>query len=214
MSPERSDLSVIIIEDHSIFVEGLCSVLQNVAGIFIAGTFIDGPSALDFIRTHRVDVVLLDISLPGLPGTEVCRAIRYADPSIKVIALTNHTEKSVITAMLQNGASGYLLKNTSKKDLVNAIFQVRDDQLSINAEVQSILFSPSPPPAEIPRLTRREMEVLQLVSEGVTTAGIATRLFISPQTVETHRKNLMQKFKVNNAASLIRKAIEHRLLKE
>ena len=214
MPPEQPNLSIVIIEDHSIFAEGLCSVLQNVAGIFIAGTFMEGETALDFIRDNRVDVVLLDISLPGLPGTDVCRSIKSANPSVKVIALTNHTGKSVITAMLQNGASGYLLKNTSKKDLVNAIFQVRDDQVSINAEVQSILFSPSPPPAEIPRLTKREKEVLQLVSEGVTTGGIATQLFISPQTVETHRKNLMQKFKVNNAASLIRKAIEHRLLKE
>ena len=214
MSPEQSDLSVVIIEDHSIFVEGLCSVLQNVAGIFIAGAFMESAPALDFIRNNRVDIVFLDISLPEVSGIDVCRTIKSINPSIKVIALTNHTEKSVVTAMLQNGASGYLLKNTSKKDLVNAIFQVRDDQVSINGEVQSILFSPSPPPAEIPRLTKREKEVLQLVSEGVTTAGIARLLFISPQTVETHRKNLMQKFNVNNAAALIRKAIEHRLLKE
>jgi DNA-binding NarL/FixJ family response regulator len=214
MSPEQSDLSVVIIEDHSIFVEGLCSVLQNVAGIFIAGTFMEGAPALDFIQNNRVDVVFLDISLPDVSGIDVCHAIKLIKPSIKVIALTNHTEKSVVTAMLQHGASGYLLKNTSKKDLVNAIFQVRDDQLSINGEVQGILFSPSSPPAEIPRLTKREKEVLQLVSEGATTAGIATQLFISPQTVETHRKNLMQKLKVNNAAALIRKAVEHRLLKD
>ena len=212
MSPERSAISVVIIEDHSIFIEGLCTVLQNVEGIVIAGTFMNGESALQFIRSHPVDVVFLDISLPEMSGIEVCRSIKSVNKSVKVIALTNHTEKSVITEMLQNGANGYLLKNTSKQDLINAIFQVLNDQLSMNGEVQSILFSQSAPPADIPRLTKREQEILKLVSEGATTTAIANQLFISPQTVETHRKNLMQKFKVNNSAALIRKAIENNKL--
>jgi len=214
MLPERPDISVVIIEDHSIFIEGLCSVLQNVEGIHVAGTFMKGEPAIQFIRSHSVDVVFLDISLPEMSGIEVCKAIKAIDRGIKIIALSNHTEKSVITGMLQQGANGYLLKNTSRKDLINAIFQVMDDQLSMNGEVQVILFSPSAPVAELPRLTKRESEILKLVSEGATTAVIAARLFISPQTVETHRKNLMQKFKVNNSAALIRKAIENNILRE
>lgn len=211
---EKKNISVVIIEDHSIFIEGLCSVLQNVEGVSVTGTFMMGEPALEFIGTHSVDVVFLDISLTEMSGIEVCQAIKTIDPSIKVIALSNHTEKSVITEILQKGADGYLLKNTSKKDLTNAIFQVCDNQLSMNGEVRAILFSPSAPApaADLPRLTKRETEILKLVSEGATTAAIASQLFISPQTVETHRKNMMQKFKVNNSAALIRKAIENKIL--
>ena len=212
MSPENKNISVVIVEDHSIFIEGLCSVLKNVEGVTVAGTFTLGEPALEFIGSHPVDLVFLDISLPEMSGMEVCQKIKAVRRDIKVIALSNHTEKSVITAILQNGADGYLLKNTSRKDLVNAIFQVRDDQMSLNGEVQRILFSPTPAPADVPRLTRRETEILKLVSEGATTAAIATKLFISPQTVETHRKNLMQKFKVNNSAALIRRAVENNII--
>lgn len=212
MLSENSNISVVIIEDHSIFIEGLCTVLQNVDGVDVAGTFTHGEPALEFLSAHPVDVVFLDISLPEMSGIEVCQRIKAIHPAVKVIALSNHTEKSVITEILQKGANGYLLKNTSRKDLVNAIFQVLEDQMSMNAEVQRILFTPSAPQADVPRLTKRETEILKLVSEGATTTAIATKLFISPQTVETHRKNLMQKFKVNNSAALIRKAIENKII--
>ena len=212
MLPERTDISIVIVEDHSIFIEGLCTVFQNIEGVHVTGTFMEGRPAVEFIRDNKVDVVFLDISLPDISGIEVCKAIKAIDPDIKVIALSNHTEKSVITDILQQGANGYLLKNTSRKDLINAIYQVLDDQLTMNGEVQGILFSPSAPKAELPRLTKREIEILKLVSEGATTSVIAAKLFISPQTVETHRKNLMQKFKVNNSASLIRKAIENKII--
>ena len=212
MSQENKNIAVVIVEDHSIFIEGLCAVLQNVEGVDVTGTFTRGEPAVEFIETHPVDIVFLDISLPEMSGMEVCQKIKAIDRNVKVIALSNHTEKSVITEILQKGADGYLLKNTSRKDLVNAIFQVRDNQMSMNAEVQSILFSPTPPRASVPRLTKRETEILKLVSEGATTTAIATKLFISPQTVETHRKNLMQKFKVNNSAALIRRAVENNII--
>ncbi|MBS1659896.1 MAG: response regulator transcription factor [Bacteroidetes bacterium] len=212
MLTKDKNIAVVIVEDHSIFIEGLCSVLQNVEGVNVAGTFTSGEPAIDFIGSHPTDVVFLDISLPEMSGIEVCQKIKAIDRNIKVIALSNHTEKSVITEILQKGADGYLLKNTSRKDLVNAIFQVRDNQMSMNAEVQSILFAPTVPRADVPRLTRRETEILKLVSEGATTPAIAKKLFISPQTVETHRKNMMQKFKVNNSAALIKKAIENNII--
>lgn len=212
MSPENKNIAVVIVEDHSIFIEGLCSVLQNVTGIDVVGTFERGEPAIEFILDNEVDVVFLDISLPEMSGMDVCEKIKAIDRDIKVIALSNHTEKSVITGIMEKGADGYLLKNTSRKDLVNAIFQVRDDQLSMNLEVQRILFSPTTAQADIPRLTRREAEIVRLVSEGATTAAIAAKLFISPQTVETHRKNVMQKFKVNNSAALIRKALEYNII--
>lgn len=212
MLQKKTDIPVVIVEDHSIVVEGLCSILQNVEGIRINGTFMDGGSALAFLAANTVDVVLLDISLPEMSGIEVCKAIKAKHPGTRVIALTNHTEKSVIQEMLENGADGYLLKNTSKKDLISAIFQVLENQFTMNGEVQKILFAPSAKSTDVPRLTKREKEILQLVSEGATTAAIAAQLFISPQTVETHRRNLMQKFKVNNSSALVRKAIAQQII--
>lgn len=212
MLQKKTDIAVVIVEDHSIVVEGLCSILQNGAGIRISGTFMDGSSALAFLGANAVDVVLLDISLPEMSGIAICKIIKANHPNTRVIALTNHTEKSVIREMLENGADGYLLKNTSKKDLISAIFQVLDNQFTMNSEVQKILFAPSAKSTDVPRLTKREKEILQLVSEGATTAAIAAQLFVSPQTVETHRRNLMQKFKVNNSSALVRKAIAQQII--
>ena len=203
---------MIIVEDHSIIVEGLSSILNNAEELELAGTFLNAEDALEYLQANKTDVVLLDISLPEMSGIELCRVLKQQDKNIKIIALTNHNEKSVIQEMLQNGADGYLLKNTSKQDLVTAISQVMNNQFTMQSELQQILFSQTPKDKNIPRLTTREKEILSLVSQGATTSVIATQLFISPQTVETHRRNLMQKFEVNNSAALIRKATEKGLL--
>ncbi len=209
MPQQLKEISIIIVEDHSILNEGRRRILRQVDGVKVSATFTNGEMALELLRGQRADVGLLDISLPEMSGIEVWMTIKKLDNSIKIIALTNHTEKSVIMEMLQHGADGYLLKNTSKKELATAIFQVVNNQFLMNNDLQKILFSAEKKATGPPRLTQRELEVLKLVSEGVTTGSIARQLFISPQTVETHRHNLMQKFQVNNSASLIRKAGEH-----
>ncbi len=209
MQQPVKQIRVVIVEDHSIFIEGLCTILQHTEGVKVLATFTEGEGALEFLRSQPVEVVFLDISLPEMSGIAVCKAIKLLDKRIKVIALTNHTEKSVITEMLQNGADGYLQKNTSRSDLVEAMFQVLNGRFLMKSELQKILFSPETKTGDIPRLTQREREVLKLVSEGATTAAIAKTLFISPQTVETHRHHLMQKFQVGNSALLVKKAVEY-----
>jgi len=209
---KKDKLSVIIVEDHAIIVEGLSSILHSEQHLHLVATFSTAEEALAFLETNKVDLILLDISLPEMSGIELCQIIKQKDADIRIIALTNHTEKSVIAEMLQNGADGYLLKNTSKQDLVNAIFQVMNNQFTMQSELHKILFQKGPAEKVVPRLTTREKEVLQLVSQGVTTNAIASRLSISPQTVETHRRNLMQKLEVNNSAALIRKATEMNML--
>lgn len=205
-------LSILVVEDHSIIAEGLSSILQGSEELELTGIFQTAEAALHFLASHPVDVLLLDISLPEMSGLEMCRIVKQQYKNTKIIALTNHTEKSVIQEMLENGADGYLLKNTSKQDLVAAIFQVMKNQFIMQSELQKLLFSPAPAGKAQPRLTTREKEILHLVSQGTTTSAIARQLFISPQTVETHRRNLMQKFEVNNSAALIKKATEKGLL--
>lgn len=205
---KKDNLSIIIVEDHSIIIEGLGTILKNTAGISLDGVFFKAEEALEFLKTNTVDLILLDISLPEMQGTEFCGIVKKQFEATKVIALSNHTEKNIVQGMLANGADGYLLKNIAKQDLVTAIFQVMNGQFVMQAELQKMLFAPAAEESDIPRLTTREKEILQLVSKGVTTGSIASQLFISRQTVETHRRNLMQKFEVNNSASLVRRATE------
>lgn len=205
---KKDKLSLIIVEDHSIIVEGLRSIVQNTQNLVLTGVFSNAEDALLFLTNHQADIILLDIGLPGISGIEFCKLIKASHKETKVIALTNHTEKSVIQSMLESGADGYLLKNTSKQDLVAAISQVMNNQFIMQSDLQKMLFAPVGDEKGIPRLTTREKEILLLVSQGATTTAIARQLFISTQTVDTHRRNIMQKFEANNSAVLIRKATE------
>ncbi|MGN7819289.1 response regulator [Chitinophaga sp. 22536] len=209
---KTTSISVIIVEDHVIVAEGLNSILSKTEGIQLTGVFPGAEEALLFLEKQDTDLVLLDISLPAMSGHDFCRLVKSKYADIKVIALTNHTEKSVILEMLDSGADGYLLKNISRQELVEAIFQVIDNRFTMHPALQQIIFSPGHSRKSYPRLTTREREILQLVGTGITTHAIADQLSISTQTVDTHRRNLMQKFNVGNAAALIKKAVEAGLL--
>lgn len=206
-------ISILIVDDHPIVLQGLQSLLLDRKGMEVAGCFTTGQATLDFLKDNTADLILLDVNLPDVHGIELCLEIKRLHPHIKVLVLSNHSERSVVTQMLQNGAIGYIMKNVSSKELLSAIQDAMQNKLVLNQEVQKILVqSSSYEFSEMPQLTRREKEILQRIAEGLTTAQIAEQLFISPLTVETHRRNLMQKLKVNNAPALIRLAIEHKLI--
>ncbi|RPE14125.1 DNA-binding response regulator [Chitinophaga lutea] len=213
MYNKQHPVSLLIIEDHLLMQEGIRSLLANNPDIALAGSFTHGLEALAFLETQPADVVLLDISLPDISGIELCRRIRQLDKSIRILALSASAERTIILQMLQNGANGYMLKNTSSAALTDAIKQLIDKRIVLGADVQEILAAGgSPGPGEIPHLTRREKEVLRLIAGGLTNPQIASTLAISILTAETHRKNIMQKLKVNNAAALIKAAIDYSLL--
>ncbi|MDJ1506379.1 response regulator transcription factor [Xanthocytophaga agilis] len=208
-----SVISVIIVDDHPIVVEGLRSLLQHKPEITILNSFINGKDVLPYLNEHPADVVLLDINLPDISGIELCRQIKQTYPQTKVLALSNHSEHSMIAQMLQSGASGYLLKNAPADELLKAIEEVTVKTVFLSSEVQKVLLDAySNTQDTIPVLTRRELEILKWLADGHTTNAIADKLFISPLTVETHRRNLMQKFEVNNVAALIKKAVDCKVL--
>lgn len=208
----KNIISVILVDDHPIVMEGLSSLLLRNSHIIISGRFTTGKETLDFLSENNADVVLLDISLPDIDGTELCLKIKAQNPRISVLALSNHNDRSIITQMLQNGASGYLLKNSSSRELFDSIQNAINGKLVLNDEVKEIIARGTSACKKLPRLTKREKEVLKLVADGLTTPSIAEKLFISPLTVETHRRNLMQKFGVNNSASLTKSAIENKII--
>lgn len=211
MSDNKTALA--IVDDHLIVQEGLQKLLVNAGNITIIGCFTTGADFINFLKKHPVNIVLLDISLPDINGIDLCKEIKKLSPATCVLALSNHSERSMILQMLQNGASGYLLKNISGEELISCIDEAMNGQVTFSHAVKEIMSRPSVNELkDIPRLTKREKEILQLIADGLTTADIAGTLHLSPLTVETHRKSLLQKFEVKNVAALIRAAIEQRLI--
>lgn len=206
-------IALAIADDHPVVIEGLQKLLENKEHIRIAGCFTTGAGIMDFLKTNRADIVLLDITLPDANGMDLCKEIKQISPSTCVLALSNHSERSIIMQMLQNGASGYLLKNASGDELMSCINEALSGQVTFSREVKEIIARPGLSELkQLPQLTRREKEILQLISDGKTTAGIAEELSLSPLTVETHRRNLLQKFEVKNVAALIKTAVQQGLL--
>lgn len=206
-------ITLAIVDDHPIVQEGLQKLLVNATNITISGCFTTGADFIDFLKKNTVNIVLLDISLPDVSGIDLCREIKKLSPATNILALSNHSERSMILQMLQNGAAGYLLKNISGEELNSCINEALNGQVTFSHAVKEIMLRPSVNELkDIPKLTKREKEILQLIADGLTTSDIAGTLHLSPLTVETHRKSLLQKFDVKNVAALIRVAVEQRLI--
>lgn len=205
---------LVIVDDHPIVIQGLSALLQGEDDLHIAATFTTGNAFLTFLKERpQVDIVLLDITLPDINGVEVCKEIKKLSPETKVLIISNHSERSIIMQMLQQGASGYLLKNASSEELVRCVHDVLEGRIALSAEVTAIMTRPLQNELKnIPHLTKREIQVLGMIAEGRTSASIAEELCVSQFTVETHRRNLMQKFDANNTAALIKMAAEQKLL--
>lgn len=208
MNPTR----VLLVDDHPMVLAGLRALLGPLPGLEVVATATTAAEAHAAAATHRPDVVLLDINLPDQNGLEACRQLLDTHPTLKVIALTTLNEKSYVTRMMQQGAAGYVLKNASPEELAEAIARVQAGKKYFSEEVQELLLQPTPAVPALPPLTRREKEVLGFIAQGLTSQDIADRLFLSALTVETHRRNLLAKFEVNNTAALIRLAAQHQLL--
>lgn len=208
---------VFIADDHRVLSDGLGLLIRSETDLDLVGTCMTGEELLAILTDTDVDVVLLDINLPGISGIEVCEIIRKKHPNVKVIGLSTYDKGSIVKRMLKAGASGYVLKNAGSEELLKAIRTVSTGETYISERVNQILLddltgSTKKRSDYLPELTRREKEVLRLIADEYTTPEIAEKLFISQNTVETHRKNLLHKFDVKNVAGLIRSAMEKGLL--
>lgn len=213
MLQNNEQIQLAIVDDHPVVIEGLQRLLGSKDYLTVAGTFTSGGSFMEYLKANRTDIVLLDISLPDLNGMELCKEIKKRSPNTSVLVLSNHSERSIIMQMLQNGASGYLLKNASADELLNCINEALNGQITFSNEIKQIIARPSAHELkEVPQLTRREKEILALISDGMTTPQIAEKLSLSQLTIETHRRNLLQKFEVNNVAALIKVAVQQGLV--
>ncbi|HZI68524.1 MAG TPA: response regulator transcription factor [Hanamia sp.] len=206
-------IKVFIIDDHPMVVEGLQSLLNRLKDIEVSGSVSNAFDAIPFIEKNIPDVILLDINLPEISGIELCKKIHQQFPSVKILGISTFSERSYISRMIENGASGYLIKSASAEEIAEAIQTVMGGKMYLSVAMEHMMKPLSILPSEdLPALTKREKEVLQLISEGLTNNQIAEKLFISPLTVDSHRKNLLTKLSVNNTASLIKLAVKHGLV--
>ena len=203
-------IEVFIVDDHYLVIEGIRTLLQNEKDIELVGHASNADSCLAFLKNKQPDVLLMDISMPGKPGIELCKEVRETYPSVFVIGLSTFNEFSSFDAMIANGASGYLLKNAGREEIKQAIHTVAKGNTFLRYEAATTLKNSAH--QNSPVLTRRENEILRLISNGLTNPKIAEKLFLSLSTVDTHRKSIMRKLNIKNTAFLIRYAIEHKLV--
>jgi DNA-binding NarL/FixJ family response regulator len=205
-------IKIFIVDDHYMVVEGMRSLLALEKNIEWLGHAMNASSCMAFIRNQQPDVLLLDINLPDKSGIDLCKEIKEKYPEIQILGLSSFNQQSYIQKMMMNGASGYLLKNATKEEIVKAIESAVRGDVFLSNEVSATMRENKD--ALIPVITRREKEVLKLIAAGMTNKEMAAILFISITTVDTHRNSLLSKFNVKNTANLIRMAAEFNLLEE
>ncbi|WP_412559958.1 response regulator [Winogradskyella sp. MIT101101] len=209
-------IKVAITDDHEMVLQGIVSMLESTSELEFVGTYKNANETLSNIEHDNPDILLLDINLPDINGIDLSKQLLKRHEELKIIALTNFEDISFVRRMFKNGIHGYLLKNTDKLELINAMKTVLSGELFVQKDIQRKLLMPSTKKRTNndlkTNLTRREQDVLVAISEELTTQEISEKLFISPKTVETHRMNIMSKLGAKNSVGIIKIAMESGLL--
>lgn len=216
----QKQIRVIIADDHIILRQGLRMLLEQDKELEIIGEANNGREVLSKLAESGADVVLMDINMPEMDGFETTEAVGRQFPEVKVIALSMHNNLPFVQKMLASGASGYLLKTTSKEELCAAIKLVAGGGRYISGDISVKLVEQASQPVpqaasqllDDKKLSKREVQVLTLIAEGYTNAEIAEKLFTSKRTIETHRQNILEKTQAKNTANLIKYAFEHKII--
>lgn len=206
-------IKVLLVDDHQMFLDGVQSFLEKEENIVVTGKVLNGKECLDFLDKSPVDVVLMDIEMPQLNGIETTMRINQKYPKTKVLILSMYKKKSFVIKLLEAGASGFVLKNKSKEELLFAIYNVYQDRPHFGLEILRTASSKQVTPSSQVKLTDREIEILKLVAEGYTTKEISSKLSISSLTVNTHRRNLLNKLELRNVQGLVHYAIKEGIIK-
>jgi DNA-binding NarL/FixJ family response regulator len=204
-------IQVFIVDDHQMIIEGIHSLLEGEKEIEWMGSARTPEDLMAFLKRSQPDIILLDVNLPHRSGLDLCLEIKQRYPGIRVIGLSTSDQPSVIKKMQENGASGYLLKDAGKQEIMTALREVNRGKTFVSFSVAEVL-KKRMPEGQLPSLTRREKEVLELIAEGLTNQEIATKLFLTSGTIDSHRKNMLTKFNAKNTAALIKIAVSNHLI--
>jgi len=209
-----NEIKLIIADDHELFRKGLAELLRKHDDIKIVKSVGDGLEFMELVNSQfEADIVLLDITMPGMDGFQVLKELKASTSDIKPIVISMHNDGNYIAKCAKMGAYGYLLKNTDEAELILAIRSVNNGKKYFSAEISEkmINFMSAQSTSENV-LSNKETEVLGLISKGLTTKEIAAKLFVSSRTIETHRANVLKKLEVKNTAELIKKATKMNLI--
>ena len=208
-------IRLLIADDHRILLDGLVGLLQSEESFTVAGTACNGYEVLEQAEKNEFDICMLDINMPKLDGLETARLLKKSKPELKIIMLTTYNDKEIISELVHIGVSGYLLKNSGQQELIDAIQKVMAGRYYFSEEAERIILQEvaQKKNKETVRLTGREQEVFQLLVKEYTNDKIATELHISHRTVETHRKNILQKTDTHSLAGLIKFAYSKGFIK-
>ena len=204
------EIRVLLADDHAMLSAGLRALLGYYDDVEIVGEARDGAEAVELVAELRPDVVLMDIAMPGMNGIDATRLIHEQHPHTRVLVLSQHGERQYVLALLQAGASGYILKRALGSDLIGALRTVARGETYLHPAVSTVLVEEMRRPGE--PLTPREQEILEHIVHGETSPQIAASLSLSLKTVEWHRNNLMGKLGVHNAAELVHVALQRGLV--
>ncbi len=212
---------ILIVDDHEVVRDGLKNILTSLDNISIAGEAGNGEDAVKMYSTLKPDLVIMDISMPGMNGIEATRVIKEKDPDARILILTMHDNQEYLNQIIRSGAKGFILKNTDKEELLDAVRTVASGDNFFSKDISKLIIDnyirtaketeKSDAYKEVP-LTKREIEILKLIASGYSNQEIANILYISYNTVDTHRKNIMHKLSIKNTAGLVRYAIEKGLI--
>ena len=213
-------VKILIADDHELILNGIRDMLKNVKRYRIVGQASNGEEAVEKALELEPDVIFMDISMPVLNGIEATKIIVDKLPGIKILALTQHEENEYVMQILGAGGYGYLLKNSKKEEFIEAIESVLEGNKYLSRQISEQMINSmvsrgsrgqEEEQEEIP-LTKREMEIIQKIADDMSNQQIADELHISLRTVETHRRNIMQKLKVNTVVSLLKYAAQHNIV--
>ena len=211
-------IKIIIADDHQLFIDGIKSILKSIRNMEIIGEVNNGNLLLELLEQQQCDVILMDINMPEMNGIDATKLIKSKFPEIRILMLTMYSSRDYIEKLLRVGADGYILKNTGKEELQEAIETVYKGESFFSKEVTERIMEglqkkkTAEKNAYVVEITEREIDVLKLIVQEFTTTEIAEKLFISTHTVETHRKNLISKLNVRNIAGLVKYAMQHGLV--
>lgn len=217
-------IKVLLVDDHKIIRDGLRALFKPSDGIQVVGECEDGDQVLDFCKENPVDVILMDINMKRKGGIETTELMVQEFPDVKIIALSMYSEESFISKILKAGAISYVLKSAGKADIISAIQAAHEGKSYFDKDVAEVMMSKylrmdaskkqksSQFLISVDDLTKREIEVIKLITEELTTSEISEKLFISPRTVDSHRRNLLQKIGVKNTAGLVKFALFYKII--
>jgi DNA-binding NarL/FixJ family response regulator len=203
-------LKVVLVEDHPLVIEGIKLLLADDRDIDCIGACPDAAGLWNLLKQKQPDLILMDINLPDANGIDLCREVKEKYPAIFIVALTTNDHPAIIRKMIESGASGYVLKDASLNEITDAIKTAAKGQDVLSHSALHAIRQPVI--STLPALTKREKEILELISDGLTNNEIAEKLFLNVTTIDSHRKNMLIKYNVKNTAALVKLAVSNHLI--